>query len=197
MKTAMMRNAVLTLAAILFGGGAAMQAQGPGPGGPMMMQRQPPFQRAMRSQMGRWWNNPHMIEQLKLTDEQRKGMDQIWYQHREKLIDLQANLEKAELAMQPLMSADQPNRSALEAQIDKIVAARGDLERANSRFLLDLRMKLTADQWKQLKDLRNNRGMMRRGPGNRMWRQPGGPGAPPANAPANPPAPPQGSAQPQ
>jgi Spy/CpxP family protein refolding chaperone len=198
MKTAMMRNAVLTLAAILFGGGVAVQAQGPGPGGPMMMQRRPPFQRAMQGHMGRWWNNPRMIDQLKLTDEQRKAMDQIWYQHREKLIDLQANLEKADLAMQPLMSADQPDRAALEAQIDKVVAARGALERANSLFLLDLRMKLTADQWKQLKDLRNQRGMMRPGPGNRMWqRQPGGPGTPPANAPANPPAPPQGSAQPQ
>ncbi len=201
MKTATMRNAVLTLAAILFGGGAAAGAQGPGPAGPMMMQRRPPIERAMGGRMGRWWNNPRMIDQLKLTDEQRKAMDQIWYQHREKLIDLQANLQRAELAMQPLMSADQPDRAGMEAQIDKVVAARGDLERANARFLLDIRMTLTADQWKLLKDLRSRRGMMRGSPGQGpMWnRQPGGqaPPLPPANAPANPASPQGQSAQPQ
>jgi len=50
-----------------------------------------------------------------------------------------ANLEKAELAMEPLMSADQPNDAAIVAQIDKVVQARGDLERANARFLLAIR----------------------------------------------------------
>lgn len=195
MKTAMARRVVFALAAILLGSGAAAQAQGPGPGGPMMMQRRPPFERAMGGHMGRWWNNPRMVDQLKLTDAQRKAMDQIWYQHREKLIDLQANLEKAELAMQPLMGADQPDRAAMEAQIDKIVGARSDLERANARFLLDIRMKLSADQWKQLKNLHSQR-MMRGGPGRGpMWnRQPQGQATPPppANTPANPPATPPG-----
>lgn len=187
MKSASLRSAVLALAAILAGGGAAAAAQGPMAGGPMM-QRRPPFERTMGGRMGRWWNNPRMIEQLKLSDEQRKAMDQIWYQHREKLIDLQANLQRAELAMQPLMGADQPDRAAMEAQIDKVVAARGDLERANARFLLDIRMKLTVDQWKQLKQMRSQR-MMGRGPG-RMWGpQPGGQALPPP--PGNEPAPPQ------
>jgi Spy/CpxP family protein refolding chaperone len=128
-------------------------------------------------------------------------MDQIFYDHRAKLIDLQANLQKAELAMQPLMSADSPDRKAMETQIDKVVAARGDLERANSRFLLDIRMKLTPDQWKQLRDMRANNMM---GPGG-----PGGPGPqgpndmrnrrddrrmppPPPGGPSTAPAPPAG-----
>jgi Spy/CpxP family protein refolding chaperone len=191
MKKAIARRVVFALAAILFASGAA-GAQGPGLRGPVVMQRRPPFNRAMGGQMGRWWNNPRMVERLKLTDTQRQAMDQIWYQHREKLIDLQANLQRAELAMQPLMSADQPNRAAMEAQIDKIVGARADLERANARFLLDIRMKLTADQWKGLKDVRSERMMQRGGPGARMWRQqPGGQAPPPASAPATPPANPQ------
>jgi Spy/CpxP family protein refolding chaperone len=135
---------------------------------------------------GRWWNNQKMIDKLKLTDDQRKAMDQIYYDHRAKLIDVQANLQKAELAMQPLMSADQPDQKAMEAQIDKVVAARGELERANARFLLDIRMKLTPDQWKQLRTTGQN-GMAApapgaAGPGSGMqqWRNRRmGPGAPP------------------
>jgi Spy/CpxP family protein refolding chaperone len=136
------------------------------------------MQRSFGEQGGQkgWWNNPRMVERLKLTDDQRKAMDGIMLEHREKLIDLHASLEKAELAMQPLMSADTPNDAAITAQIDKVVQARGDLERANSRFLLAIRDKLTADQWKQLKTAREDGGM-RGGEKREGWRRDGrGPG---------------------
>ena len=170
---------------------------GPGGGHGSMMNR-PPMERAfgaMGAGAGRgWWNSPAAIERLKLTDDQRKSMDAILLQHREKLIDLRANLEKAELAMQPLMGADTPNDTAITAQIDKVVQARADLERANARFLLAIRDKLTADQWKQIQAVQQERGSEwrrdrepgMRGPG--MRRQPGlnqqqGTPPPPANAP--------------
>ena len=80
--------------------------------------------------------------------------------------------------MGPLMKADTPNRAAIEAQIDKVVSARADLEKANARFLLDIRMQLKPDQWKQLQTMHQNRmhdGMGERGPG--QWGRDGrGPG---------------------
>jgi Spy/CpxP family protein refolding chaperone len=122
--------------------------------------QRPPVEQALGAQSaeGRWWNKQRMIDQLKLTDDQRKAMDQIFYDHRARLIDLQATLKKAELAMQPLMAADQPDTKALSAQIDKVVAARGELERANAHFLLDIRAKLSPEQWKQVKQIRANPG---------------------------------------
>ena len=106
---------------------------------------------------GQWWNNPNVVKQLTLTDDQRKAMDGIMQDHKMKLIDLQANLEKAEVAMGPMMKADMPDQKAIEAQIDKVVMARAELEKANARFLLDIRMQLKPDQWKQLQTLRMNR----------------------------------------
>lgn len=137
--------------------------------------RRGPVEQALGNQGagGRWWNNQRMIDQLKLTEDQRKAMDQIFYDHRTKLIDLHANLEKAELSMQELMVADQPDQKAMESQIDKVVSARADLERANARFLLDIRVKLTPDQWKQLRTTRV--GGMNPPPPNGG---PGGPGGP-------------------
>jgi protein CpxP len=169
---------------------AGAQAQGPGDGGPRFIGHTPPMERAMgpMGNHGRWWNDPVVVDKLKLTDQQRKDMDAIMQDHREKLIDLRANVEKAEVAMQPMIQADQPNEAAILAQIDKIAQARAELEKGNARFLLALRAKLTPDQWKALQDLRAER---RDG---RMWRR-GGPGAgpgPAGNAPAPPPAnPPQ------
>jgi Spy/CpxP family protein refolding chaperone len=112
---------------------------------------------------GRWWNNPKMVEELKLIDEQRKSMDEIFYQHREKLIDLRGAVEKAELEMEPLMSDDQPNEAKILAQIDKVAQARAELEKANARFLMAIRNKLTPEQWKQLQAERANRQQGQRG----------------------------------
>ena len=190
MRTSFVRPFLSAMAAILMGGTLAA-AQGPGPGGvgPGFNNRRPPMVGQFGNRLvtaGHWWNKPQMIEALKLTDDQRKAMDAILFNHREKLIDMRATLEKAELDMQPLMSASQPDQKAIVGQIDKIVAARGALEKANAMFLLDIRMKLTPDQWKQLQEMHAS--MPRPGPGMmRQWRGPG-PGGPPA-APAPPPPP--------
>lgn len=165
-------------------------AQGPGPGaGRGFESHMPPMERAMgpMGDHGRWWNDPHVIEKLKLTDEQRKAMDAILLDHREKLIDLRASLEKAELAMQPLVQADQPNESAILAQIDKVAQARADLEKANARFLLALRAKLTPEQWKMMQDLRRDHrdGRMWRQGGRRLEHRGGGPGNGPGNGVGN------------
>jgi Spy/CpxP family protein refolding chaperone len=135
---------------------------------------------------GRWWNNPQVVEKLNLTDDQRKSMDDILQQHRENLIDMRASVEKAEVALEPLIGADQPNESAILAQIDKVAQARAELEKANARFLLALRAKLTPDQWKQLQAIRSERHV---GPGGmHNWGKPG-PGAPPAPGAGTPPPP--------
>jgi periplasmic protein CpxP/Spy len=161
MKGSIVTRVGLAISGILLS--AAGFAQGPGPmGGPGqgMGDHRPPFERAFGGSgiQGRWWNNPRVIDRLKLTDDQRKAFDQILVQHRETLIDLHANLEKAELKMEPLIRDDQPNESAILAQIDKVAQARAELEKANARYLLALRSKLTPDQWKQVQAFRQDRG---------------------------------------
>jgi hypothetical protein len=131
---------------------------------------------------------------LKLTDEQRKSFDEILFQHRETLIDLRGSLEKAELELEPLIRNDQPNESKILAQIDKVAQARAELEKANARYLLALRGKLTPEQWKMVQDFRAHRGEERGGWG-RDGQGPAGenhhhrqmPPAPPEAAPQGPP----------
>ena len=198
---------VLAVAGVLLAGGFA-NAQGPGGPGmrPGFGMHRPPLEGALGMAGGQFWNNPDIVKQLNLTDDQRKAMDGIMQDHRMKLIDLHANLDRAEVAMGPLLKADTPNRSTIEAQIDKVVQARADLEKANSLFLLDLRMQLKPDQWKQLQTMRENRMQRDRtrdqGRGWGQGRQGGRFGGrrmpPPAAAPQGAPAPPppQGSQAP-
>jgi len=124
----------------------------------------PPMERALGAgrMHGRWWNNPELAQQIGLTPDQQKKMDDIMQQHRLKLIDLNAALQKQETIMQPLMEADQPDEGKILAQIDAIAQARAELEKGNARMLLGIRQVLTPDQWKKLRALRAE--------GPRQWR---------------------------
>jgi Spy/CpxP family protein refolding chaperone len=137
----------------------------------------PPMERALgpHGDHGRWWNNQKAIEKFKLTDAQRKSMDDIYQQHRLSLVDLHGTLEKAELAMEPMMGEDQPDEGKILSQIDRIAAARAELEKANARMLFEIRRQLTPEQWKQIQAERNAR---REGgePEGARWRGHGGSG---------------------
>jgi Spy/CpxP family protein refolding chaperone len=191
MKFSMKVKLGLAMAAVCAA--AAVAGAQPPAGGPGFGDHQPPFERALGSQgnHGRWWNNPEMVEKLKLTDDQRKQMDGILLAHRETLIDLRGNVEKAELQLEPLMRDDQPNEAKILSQIDKVAQARAELEKANARFLLAIRGKLTPEQWKTLQAERGKRHGEKR-EGGRDW-QPGGQGQRgPGHGQAPPPPPPPG-----
>src|SRR5580658_8604743 len=128
MRGTMAGRWLLKLTGVLMAAGTLAAAQGPvGPRiGPGFADHRAPFERTLGSdgRGGQWWNNPKTVDELKLTDDQRKAMDAILQDQKMKLVDLHANLDKAELAMQPLMKADSPNESAILAQIDKVAQAR-------------------------------------------------------------------------
>ncbi len=102
---------------------------------------------------GAWWKNSEIVRQLNLTDEQVKKVSKTFLDHKLQLIDLQADLDKQELRLQPLMDVDQPDAGKVGAQIDLITAARGRLEKENAMMMLDIRRWLSVDQWKKLKSL--------------------------------------------
>jgi len=130
--------------------------------------------------MGMWWKSPTIVQRLTLTPDQVKRMDGIFQQSRLQLIDLRANVQKQEVMLEPLLSANPLDTARAQAQIDKVAEARADLEKANAHMLLGIRAVLTPDQWTRLSA---------RGQGRLS-----GTGAPdPQGAPATaPPAPPTG-----
>lgn len=184
MKQIFVARTVLACAALLAGVAAVAQDPGP-PMGYGFGGHRPPMERALGplGPQGRFWNDPAMIQKLSLTDDQRKSMDQILQQHLTTLVDLRGNVDKAEIAMGSLMHEDQPNESKILAQIDAVAQARAELEKANARFLLAVRAKLTPEQWKTLQAARAERMQQRHAQG--FERNGGGPGqgGPGANPP--------------
>jgi Spy/CpxP family protein refolding chaperone len=137
-------------------------AQGPPPlapgrpGGPGM--GPPPGAHGMgRQEMGKWWKDSELAKKLQLSDGQIHQLDQIFYDHRMKLIDYGAQMEKEDLKLQSLLDADVPNESQVGSQVDQVLTARGKLEREFTMMNLDLRKVLSVEQWRQLKTIREER----------------------------------------
>jgi Spy/CpxP family protein refolding chaperone len=136
-----------------------------------------------RGELGKWWQNSDIAKKLQLSDGQISQLDQTFYDHKVKLIDYGADMEKQDLKLQALLDADVPNEGQVEAQVDQVLAARGKLEREFTFMNLDLRKVLSLDQWRQLKTVRGQSGAM----GDRVFfRKVLPPGAAPMTAPLPP-----------
>lgn len=159
--------AVFALVALL-GCGHELMAQQAAPGGPLMG----------LGLGGKWWDRPMLVQRLGLTPQQREKMNGILQQHRLHLVDLRANLQKAEIELEPLVNADEPNDAAIMDQVGKVADARAELEKANARLLLAVRHELTLTQWQQMRQmiaerraqLQEQRMNGMNGPMNRMGR---------------------------
>jgi Spy/CpxP family protein refolding chaperone len=137
------------------------------PGGPMGMPMGGP-------PMGKWWKNAEVVQKLQLSDDQLQRLEKIFQDSRLRLIDLHAALEKEEAQLEPLVEAENPDEGQVNSQIDKVAAARAELEKGNTRMLLELRKVLTTEQWKTLQSMPPHFGPM-----DRMRMPPDMPAPPP------------------
>src|SRR5204863_1016018 len=124
--------------------------------GPVMTQRF--IMRTGPGDPGKWWKDSETASKLHLGNDQVMRLDQIFFDHRMKLIDYMAEMEKQDLKLQALLDADVPNDGQVQSQVDQVLAARGRVERESTLMNLDLRKVLTLDQWHQLKSIREKRG---------------------------------------
>jgi len=74
-------------------------------------------------------HNGMMQGGLKLTDQQKKDIAKIKFDHKQKQIDLRATLAHARLDYEKLAASDNPDQDALSAKLDEITKAQADLHK--------------------------------------------------------------------
>jgi periplasmic protein CpxP/Spy len=217
------RNRLLLGAALclVLSGFAAAQGMGGPEHGPMSFDGPPPMMGGPGGfhdhSFGEWWNRPGVAERLGITADQKQKMSSVYQEYKLKLIDLNANLQRQQVLLEPMIQADQPDQAKTLAQIDAVVQARADLEKENAHMLFAIRQTLTPEQWQKLKTTMGDHRMRemhgqrdrRGGPGGPgMWRQhqmhhgaapppPPGQQPGPTTPPSTPQGPDQAPAQPQ
>ena len=143
----------------------------------------------MRHEMGKWWQDSELAKKLQLTDAQIKQLNQTFFDHRLKLIDYGAEMEKQDLQLQNLLDEDMPETGQVSSQVDQVLAARGKLEREYTMMNLDLRKVLSVEQWRQLKSIREQHGPPHHPFSHGMGPDGHGPRGPQDGAPPPPPGP--------
>lgn len=112
--------------------------------------------RVVTREMGKWWENQETVQKLGLSESQVTQLNQVFYDHKLKLIDYGAGMAKEDFKLQNLLDADTPNESQVSTQVDQVLAARGKLEREYTMMNLDLRKVLSVEQWRQLKSIKGS-----------------------------------------
>ena len=97
-----------------------------------------------------WWTNAALVERLGLTDDQKAKIERAFENRKQELASKSEGVQKEEAQLAKLLETDPLDRSAIFAEIDRVIQARGELERTNSAMTLEMREALTLAQWMQL-----------------------------------------------
>ncbi len=121
---------------------------------------------------GRWWKVPAVERRMNLTAEQQTALEDLTVKHARAMIDLKATVDRAELDLRVTADATPFDAAKAREAFERLVAARGDLERERFELLVGIRTVLDAEQWDVLKGLTRDRVERLR-----QRREPGAPGA--------------------
>lgn len=115
---------------------------------------------------GKWWKRPRIASEIHLTPEQSREIETIFVRARTKLIDLKADLEKKQLALQSSMDDQAADRKIVEKQVEAVENARAELQKTRALMILDMKQVLKPEQWERLRQMQQEmreRRMERRG----------------------------------
>jgi len=89
---------------------------------------------------------------LELTDDQVTQLEQLSYDTKSKLIDLESSLEKARLEMGRQMESDGDDLSAMKKQLDSMAKIKVDIQELKLKNWIDAKNVLTDEQKQKVKD---------------------------------------------
>lgn len=100
---------------------------------------------------GKWWKMPRLAEELKLADEEKDKLDDLFLNYRRKVIDIKNVMERGWLELDNLLEKESLDEAAAMEEFAKVKTARSDLATEGFRFLLEVRKILGPERYQRLK----------------------------------------------
>ncbi|HBA85190.1 MAG TPA: hypothetical protein DCZ95_13965 [Verrucomicrobia bacterium] len=119
-------------------------------GGPGKMLRQGGGGHGMGVHIGWLLHNKEQAQKAGLTDEQIAALQTVFDAHREEMIDLRANQEKARLGVEKIMASDTPDEAALMQAVEQLGQADTQLKKAQLLMQLKTRQTLGREKYDEL-----------------------------------------------
>jgi Spy/CpxP family protein refolding chaperone len=96
-----------------------------------------------------WWGSP-VVQDLNLSDDQKKQIRLTVKEYRPHLTELRAEVERANGDLEYQFNQQPVDTRKANEAIDRLAAARADLTRTISQMSLKLRAVLSQQQWQEL-----------------------------------------------
>lgn len=103
---------------------------------------------------GNWWENERIVQHLELTAGQQSSIKDLVYRHATRMIDFNAGMEKAKLALANQVEQEPLDPSTVRKAFETFQEARRSLETERFEMLLSVRQVVTHQQWRKLLSLR-------------------------------------------
>lgn len=101
---------------------------------------------------GKWWRRPELIQVLNLSDDQQDRLEAIFRSAAPDLIDLKAEVDKADIALRGELDRPALDRAAIHQIAVRLMAARGKLFDRELMMLVEMRGVLNDQQWNRLRN---------------------------------------------
>ncbi len=101
-----------------------------------------------------WWNNTEVLEQLKLSDQQKTKIDGIASSHKETLENLRAQIKTAHEKLNESVKNPKSTKDQILAEFDQLEKTRGELRKVEFEMSLEMRDVLSPEQKTTLSDIK-------------------------------------------
>jgi Spy/CpxP family protein refolding chaperone len=98
---------------------------------------------------GAWWNSP-IVQNMDLSETQRRDIRGTVRQYRGHLMDLREAVQRADSDLEIALNENPLDQRKANEAIERLATARGELTRTLSQMTLRLRTILTNEQWQEL-----------------------------------------------
>ena len=106
---------------------------------------------------GKWWSDRSIVNELELTPEEKKELDEKYIESRRKMIDLKSEIEKQRFELDLLLSTSDADKQAIMARFASLEQARANLSKARFEMLMQIRDTIGAERYQDLKFLYRDR----------------------------------------
>jgi Spy/CpxP family protein refolding chaperone len=103
---------------------------------------------------GKWWKRPRIAQMLTLTVEQQAKLDDIFSRRRREFVDLKADVERRQIDVEELVAKKDSDPKKVSASVDALEQSRLKLRKAATMMFLEQKDVLSAGQWQQILDRR-------------------------------------------
>lgn len=106
---------------------------------------------------GKWWHDKSIMNELELTDSERKVLEQKYTESRRRMIELKSEVEKQRFELELLLGAEEFNRKKIMQHYDNLETARRNLSRERFEMLLSVRETIGVERFQELKTMHRDR----------------------------------------